>query len=202
MKKFYPPLFSFTGLMATIGLVLVMNEAPPPKQRSLAKSPATFSVPPPPPKIQPKNTPKPRPQAQKAPPPPLPMLNSSLSGLSFGMEGLEDALAVQQGDLLQENNAVVMTTETVDLPPRATQQIAPEYPSRARKKGVEGYVTLSLLINEYGTIQDVLVVESYPEGIFDQSATTAIQDWRFVPGEYEGNPVPVRVTQTLRYSLG
>ena len=202
MRRFFAPLLSLLGLMGTIGLVLFMNEAPPSKQRSLAKSPTSFSVAPPPPKIVPQSTPKPRPQAQAAPPPPLPMLNSSLSGLSFGMEGLDDALTVQQGDLLQEDSNVVMTTETVDLPPRPTRQISPVYPERARKKGIEGYVTLSLLINELGAVQDVLVVDSYPEGVFDTSAQTAIQDWQFAPGEYEGTPVPVRVTQTLRYSLG
>ena len=200
MRRLFPYFFSAFGLLLTIGLVLIMNEAPPPKQRTLAKAPASFSVPPPPPKIQPKTTSKPKARAKQAPPP-LPMLNSALSGMSFGMEGLEDVFAVQHGSLLSAEEQIVMTTETVDLPPRPVQQYSPEYPSRARKKGVEGYVTLSLLINETGKIQDVFVVESYPEGIFEQSAQEAIEQWMFAPGEYEGNPVPVRVTQTLRYSL-
>ena len=79
------------------------------------------------------------------------------------MDGLEDAFSVQNGELLSSDKAIVMTSDTVDLPPRATRQLAPEYPSRARKKGVEGYVTLSLLISDNGQVQDVLVVESYPE---------------------------------------
>ena len=117
------------------------------------------------------------------------------------MDGLEDAFSVQNGELLSSDKAIVMTSDTVDLPPRATRQLAPEYPTRARKKGVEGYVTLSLLISDNGQVQDVLVVESYPEGTFEQSALEAIEQWQFSPGEYEGAPVTVRVTQTLRYSL-
>jgi protein TonB len=198
MKHFFSFLFSIGGVLLTITTVLLLNEAPPLKPRTIVETPVSFSIAPPP-KIKPQSKPK-VPQKQQSTPPPLPTLAPSLTGLSFGVEGLEQALVVERTSLL-EDEKVVMTTETVDLPPRPTQQVAPEYPNRARKKGVEGYVTLSMLITEFGRVKDILVVDSYPKGVFELSATTAIRDWRFIPGEYENNPVSVRVTQTLRFSL-
>ena len=123
-------------------------------------------------------------------------------GLSFGLEGLEDVFDSSQMSMLEQADNVVMTSETVDTPPKALKRLAPEYPSAARRKGIEGYVTLSLLVSESGRVQDVVVVDSYPEGIFDISAKETVTQWEFAPGEYENQPVSVRVTQTLRYSLG
>ena len=75
------------------------------------------------------------------------MMNANLSGLSFGMEALEDQLVVKGEDLLGANQDVVMTSETVDIP-QSQRPYCPEYPTTARRKGIEGYVTLSLLIND------------------------------------------------------
>ena len=45
------------------------------------------------------------------------------------------------------------------------------------------------------------VVESDPPDTFDDAAIEAARGWRFEPGRDEGNPVAVRVRQTLRFSL-
>ena len=46
-----------------------------------------------------------------------------------------------------------------------------------------------------------MVVEAIPNGVFEQSAVQAVKEWRFNPGEYEGDSVSVRMTQTLRFQL-
>ena len=201
MRRLFPVLFSCFGFLGTVGLVLVMNEAPPKKQRDLAEHSVSFSIEREVAPVQRSPKPKPRSKPRKAPPP-TPMLSTSLRGLSFGLEGLDQALDVQGDALLNVQENLVMTSETVDVPPRPIVRIAPFYPPRAQKKGIEGYVTLSLLITEDGTVEDVLLVESAPEGIFEASAEDAIQRWTFEPGKYKDAPVSVRITQVLRFTLG
>ena len=201
MRHFIALLFSIFGVVTTVVVVIGINEAPPLKKRDLSSQKVSFATPPPPKQIASKPKPKPKPKAAAAPPP-VPIAMTGVGGLSFGLEGLEDVFDSSQMSMLDQADNVVMTSETVDTPPKALKRLAPEYPSGARRKGIEGYVTLSLLVSESGRVQDVVVVESYPEGIFDISAKEIVTQWEFAPGEYENQPVSVRVTQTLRYSLG
>ena len=142
-------------------VVIAINEAPPLKKRDLSSQQVSFSTPPPPKQIASKPKPKPKPKAAAAPPP-VPIAMTGAGGLSFGLEGLEDVFDSSQMSMLEQADNVVMTSETVDTPPKALKRLAPEYPSGARRKGIEGYVTLSLLVSESGRVQDVVVVESYP----------------------------------------
>jgi len=76
-----------------------------------------------------------------------------------------------------------------------------EYPLDAKADGVEGYVTLSVLIGPAGDIQDVRVLESRPSGVFDDVAIEGIRQWRFQPAKYQGKPVTVWGRQTIRFDL-
>ena len=118
------------------------------------------------------------------------------------MESLTQDFSLGGADLIADQAGVVMTSETVDVPPRPIQRTAPKYPRKARKKGMEGYVVLSILVDEAGGIQDVMIVDSQPVKEFEQAALEAVRTWVFRPGEYKGAAVPVRVTQTLRFELG
>ena len=202
MRFFYPILFSVLGLSLTIGQLLFMNRPTPPKERTFSDTVTSFRVeaPPPPPASKPK--PKPKPQKVQAPPPPMPMMSSSLPGMSFGMDALQRDFSLDGSDLIEDQGNVVMTAKTVDIPPRPVDRKAPQYPRRARKKGVEGYVVLSMLVDEHGKVKDALVVESHPAQTFDDAALDVVWSWRFQPGEYKGKSVSVRVTQTLRFELG
>jgi protein TonB len=105
------------------------------------------------------------------------------------------------GDLLGDGSGLVMTDDTVDQPPRATFQAPMVYPPRARSQGVEGYVVLSLLIGLTGEIEQVEVVESYPEGTFDEAALAGVNQWRFDPALYQGQAVRAWARQRIRFDL-
>ena len=60
-----------------------------------------------------------------------------------------------------------------------TRHVAPEYPSPALRKGVVGHVLVEYTVNEKGRAEDVKVVESVPEGVFDRAARLAIKRSRF-----------------------
>ncbi len=56
-----------------------------------------------------------------------------------------------------------------------------KYPQDARQAGVEGEATISYRINEMGKVEDAVVVESFPVGVFDKSALDIIKDWKYPP---------------------
>jgi protein TonB len=150
---------------------------------------------------QPKPKPKPR-RTPHAPPAPLTGLNTNLSGVDMGIPGFSaNELMGMDGDLLGDGSGLVMTDDTVDQPPRATFQAPMVYPPRARSQGVEGYVVLSLLIGLTGEIEQVEVVESYPEGTFDEAALAGVNQWRFDPALYQGQAVRAWARQRIRFDL-
>jgi len=150
-----------------------------------------------------KQKPKPKPKrSRQAPPTPLLGLNSSLGGLDLGLPDFSmDGLNGLDGDILGNGNGVVMTDDTVDQSPKAVWQAPMVYPPRARAKGVEGYVVFSLLIGVTGEIEQVKIVESFPDGVFDEVAMQGINGWRFEPAQYQGQSVKSWAKQRIRFDL-
>lgn len=150
-----------------------------------------------------KPRPKPPPKrSRRAPPNPLTGLDTSLSGVDMGLPGFSaNDLGGLEGDLLGDGSGMVMTDDTVDQPPRAAYQAPVTYPPRARVGGIEGYVVFSLLIGITGEIEQVKIVESYPEGLFDEAATQGINQWKFEPARYQGQPVRAWAKQRIRFDL-
>lgn len=150
---------------------------------------------------KPRPKPKPR-RTPHAPPPPTAGLDTALSGVDMGIPGFSvNDLTGLEGDLLGDAGGMVMTDDTVDQPPRASFQAPLAYPPRARAQGQEGYVVLSLLIGLTGEIEQVEVVESHPEGLFEEAAVTGVQQWRFEPAFYQGRAVRAWARQRIRFDL-
>lgn len=165
---------------------IVFNRKPPPEKQVVKK---------------PKPKPKPK-RSPRTPPPPFAGLSTSLSGIDFGLPGFDMTdLNALDGDLLGGANGVVMTDDTVDDPPQATFQAPMVYPPRAKAKGIKGYVVLSLLIGVTGEIEQVTVIESYPDGVFDDAALQGVNQWKFVPAMYQGKAVRAWARQRVRFDL-
>lgn len=94
-----------------------------------------------------------------------------------------------------------MTEDSVDKPAEPVRRVQASYPDAARKRGIEGYVTLNLLVTPEGAVQGVRVVAADPPGIFEESAKQAIEQWQFRPAEYHGAPVSYRCKQTIRFKV-
>jgi len=165
---------------------IVFERKPPPEQQQVQK---------------PKPKPKPR-RTPRTPPPPLAGLGANLSGIDFGLPGFDMSdLNALDGDLLGEGGGMVMTDDTVDDPPRATFQAPMQFPPRAKAKGIEGYVVLSLLIGVTGQIEEIRVIESSPEGLFDDVAVQGVSQWKFEPATYQGKAVRSWAKQRVRFDL-
>lgn len=136
-----------------------------------------------------------------APPPPTPLLGMEMGGLDLGLNMNIGTLPVNQTALKAMPRASVMTEDAVDSKPKAKQRVSATYPKRARAKGVEGFVKMNLLVDEMGRVNRIKIIESRPAGTFEEAAKAAVNQWTFQPALYQGNPVKVWATQTLRFRL-
>jgi protein TonB len=136
---------------------------------------------------------------------PIPTLGTSLSGNAFGIPNLINVDLTEENDTSLLDNRdlknMVMTDSTADIPPQPVARTSPEYPQKARARGISGHVTLGLLISDKGEVLRVRVLESSPPGVFEQSAMDAVRSWRFEPARYREQTVKVWARQTLQFKL-
>lgn len=198
-------LFMLVGTPSVLGAVVAMNELSeaPEKQRvEAATAIEVHRAPPPPPPPFVRRKPPPRKRLRTPPPPSLAALNDAAGGVDVGLPGLDlEDLSATSGDLLATDGDVVHTSDTVDDKPRPIQQTTPRFPSDLRRKGIEGYVLLSVHINAEGGVEAARVLESKPPGAFDEPALEAIRSWRFHPGGYRGERVATWVEQRIAFRL-
>ena len=199
-------LFMAVGSTVVLSAVVLMNEFSEAPERKEVERVTEIEVAKKPKPKQKQQTQKPRPKprrAPKAPPrPALANMGSNLAGIAFDLPGLQfEDIGGNAKDLLQTNEDVVHTGDTVDTAPQPVEQPPPTYPSRLRDKGVEGYVVLSLLLDENGRIVQKKVIESKPPGEFDQAALEGVSNWRFQPAIYKGESVSVWTRQKIKFEL-
>ena len=79
--------------------------------------------------------------------------------------------------------------------------VRPEYPYRARQRGIEGHIKLAFTITAAGTVENIRVLESEPRNIFDREARRAAARWRFAPRTENGAAVSREAVKTLHFRL-
>jgi len=77
--------------------------------------------------------------------------------------------------------------------PVITSQEQPRYTNAASKAGIDGSVTISLVVGDDGVPRDLRIVRSLDSGL-DQNALDAVRKWRFRPAQKDGQPVAVYST--------
>jgi bla regulator protein BlaR1 len=78
---------------------------------------------------------------------------------------------------------------------------APEFPTRARSLGHEGYVVVAFTIGTNGRPRDIEVVDVGPRDYFSKAAIRAIRQWRFEPVRVDGQLVEKRISQRFSFVL-
>ncbi len=82
---------------------------------------------------------------------------------------------------------------------RLSHSVAPAYPDVAREAGIEGDVTLRLIIGEDGAVNEIKVLNGEP--VLARAATEAVAQWRYAPALLDGWPVSVVTTVTVAFRL-
>ncbi|HEY7774325.1 MAG TPA: TonB family protein [Marinagarivorans sp.] len=73
--------------------------------------------------------------------------------------------------------------------PVARLMVAPDYPLTAARSGIEGYVDVRFDVSKTGATMNAEIIASEPEKIFDKSALRAIERWKFMPYESNGEVI-------------
>ena len=88
-------------------------------------------------------------------------------------------------------------------PMQLVHDIGPKYPPAAKADRIEGEVVVRYDITIDGIVHNVSVVDADPPGVFDQAATSAVQQWRYRAPILDGVPIAVTgVVSTLKFRLG
>lgn len=79
-----------------------------------------------------------------------------------------------------------------------TSRVSPNYPSRAQRRGMEGFVEVDFIIRRDGSVVpgSVDIIRARPGQIFNRAARRAIQQWQFETADRRR-----RATQRIEFQL-
>lgn len=140
-------------------------------------------------------TPQPTPPLEKpvdpAPPPEMPEIIESFENTTT----LHIAIAppVDPGEIVIGNDLGTGSAMPIF-------KVAPQYPRRQQSLGVEGFVDLMFDIGPTGKTQNIRVLYSQPQGVFDKASIRALKKWKYKPAMDDG-VAKVQKNQTTRISF-
>lgn len=93
------------------------------------------------------------------------------------------------------------TVGELDSPLTALVKTPPVYPIRAKRRGIQGYVTVEFCITPHGLVDQIKIIKAEPGTIFNKSVYNCVSRWKFKPGTVEGIPVATQAQTTIRFEL-
>ena len=84
--------------------------------------------------------------------------------------------------------------------PKVVHQIEPDFSGRARRKKIQGTVTMSIIVTPDGKVRDAQVVNSLDKDL-DKNALDCVAKWQFEPGTKDGQPVAMRMDVQINFHL-
>ncbi len=165
-----------------------------PAPPSLPPPPPAETMPDPPPALTPV---MPAPVVKAAPLEPVLDFDFSIGGSvgDFALVFSADAFHMVAGA------ASLFELGDVDQVPQAISQMRPFYPAHARRRRIEGEVTVLFTVTPQGRADGIQVLSSVPDDVFTAAAVRAVERWRFTPALKDGGAVPVRVRQVIRFRM-
>ncbi|MEL6821539.1 MAG: energy transducer TonB [Calditrichota bacterium] len=144
-------------------------------------------------------------QYKKPPAPPKPQIP-----IESDDEEIPEDLTIEETDIdfTQEIDAPLPPPEEEDpiVPfyalsekPVVIKKAAAKYPELARKASIEGMVTVKVLVDTKGDVEDVVVLTSHP--LLDNAAIEAAWQFKFTPGKQRDRLVKVWVSVPFNFKL-
>ncbi len=103
-----------------------------------------------------------------------------------------------QSKAQSKEEAVAITDDMT--PPRQSEVASPDYTAEARKKRIEGSVTLAIVVDRKGDVVAAKVVKGLGYGL-DENAIIAVREWKYVPAEKDGQAIAVKMEVTVDFYL-
>ncbi len=88
----------------------------------------------------------------------------------------------------------------LDQMPKPVTQATPQYPLEMRRDGITGNVTVRMTIDAKGNVTDATPIHS-SRVEFDDAAVQAVKQWKFEPGQKNGQPVTTQIDVKLVFSI-
>jgi TonB family protein len=82
------------------------------------------------------------------------------------------------------------------------RRVTPDYPSAARRDGIEGSVDLDVTVSAQGTVKEVSVAHAEPADVFDKAALAAVRKWKYDPRFVDGLPAEAQLKVHLDFKPG
>lgn len=76
-------------------------------------------------------------------------------------------------------------------------RIEPDYPPSALHRGTVGWVQVQFSVGKTGRVIDVIVVDAYPRGVFEEESIEAVRRWLYSPKIEDGVAVERVGLQTV-----
>lgn len=89
-------------------------------------------------------------------------------------------------------SSVVMRTKLIKAAP-------PKYPEEARKKNIQGIVTLDIVVGRNGHVKSAKVTDGPKE--LTKAAVNAVKHWRYQPTLLKGKPIEVETSVEVGFKL-
>ena len=125
---------------------------------------------------------------------PLPSPDLTLSYTSGISETLPSGITSKSSHQLEQQ-------EITEQKATVLSQSRPEYPYRAKVRGIEGSVQLEFTVLPDGTCADIIVLSATPSGYFEKAAINSVSTWRFAPATRDGAPVSSRMKIQISFDL-
>ena len=82
---------------------------------------------------------------------------------------------------------------------KLVRYMRPVYPQEARRKRIEGIVTLAAIITKTGELRDLEVIKG--DSALSAAAVSAVKQWRYTPCFVDSNPVEIKTTLDIDFNL-
>jgi protein TonB len=81
-----------------------------------------------------------------------------------------------------------------------TNRSHPNYPVSAARKGISGCVEFPFVISESGKAQNIEIIKSVPDKIFNEAAKKSLKESRWAATDNNNSLQPVLTTLQLEFS--
>jgi TonB family protein len=118
-----------------------------------------------------------------------------------GMAGVESIAAIPAAAVPTIAPGTLVDAAEVDTPPVSLSRKLPIYSLQARQMRLQGTVVMRVLVNERGTVDEVVLVEGVNGADLNNSAMRAARSWTYRPAMKDGVPVKVWKNEQIAFKI-
>jgi TonB family protein len=124
---------------------------------------------------------------------------SSVDGAVEGVEAVADLSAAAPSTTIAPGTLIAI--DSADTTPVALSHRVPQFSLQARQMRLAGSVVMNVLVNERGTVDQVVLVTGVSGAGVNEAAMRAAESWTYRPATKNGVPVKVWKSEQIDFKL-